>query len=782
MPNTSNERRYRGVLLLGAGLVTLLILLTVLQPPASFPMLPALLFWLLMTFTLTVGIPFAGGEVSLQPMAVCATYLVLGLVPAAWVVLLSTVAHGWIRRRRARRSGDPAAQSDAEILNLTILNAAMHVPSILLGGVVYRWMGASSPLDQVTLGNLLPLLSLGLTYLGANYGLAALYIALWRGRAALASYVGVLGDLLLYEGGPLLFAPLTALTYTCLGPIHFVSLAALMVISSLIAQGLAQASRRLERRVQELSSLQAVGQALSASLDIDAIVSAIYEQVTRLMPAPEFYVALYDAETDEVSFPLAVEQGRRVQWRPRRRGRGLTEYVLQSREPLLIRHDVEQRVRELGMEMIGSSAACWLGVPMLAGGEALGIIALQSLTTANVYDTSHLEVLHTIAAQAAVAIQNARLYTRTDEALARRVQELNSVLRTTAEGMLLLDLDWNVLAVNRALADFLGMAQLDLARNVSAMAQGGEPSLISRVHYTPEQLRADCEALAAGRIDHQEHAIVVGDPPIHLARTLTPVRDAEGAINGWLLVFHDITEEVELNRMREEMTDMLVHDLRSPLTMVMGSIGLMQRAWNHEDAGEFQKLITLAQGSNERILRMINQLLDISRFESGNLPLHCQSVSVEQLLRDVIARHAPAAATVDISLEMEVDVDLPPLHVDRQLVGRVLDNLLDNAVKFTPEGGSVHVWARRAPQTSWLHIGVSDTGPGIPSEGQAHLFEKFQQVKGIEGRRRGSGLGLHFCKLVVEAHEGEIWVESEMGQGSTFVVSLPSTEGHHGTD
>lgn len=768
--------------MLGAGLVALLILLTVLQPPTSFPVLPALLFWLLMTFTLTVGIPFAGGEVSLQPMTVCATYLVLGFIPAAWVVLLSTVTHGWIRHHRARRSGDPAAQSDAELLDLTILNAAMHTPSLLMGGLVYRWMGQSPPLDQVTLGNLLPLLLLGLTYLGSNYALAALYIALWRGRAALTSYVGALADLALYEGGPMLFAPLTTLTYTCLGPVHFVSLAAIMVISSLIAQGLAQASRRLERRVQELSSLQAVGQALSASLDIDGVVSAIYEQVTRLMPAPEFYVALYDAETDEVSFPLAVEKGRRVQWRSRRRGRGLTEYVLQSREPLLIRHDVEQHVRSLGMEVIGSTAACWLGVPMLAGGDALGIIAVQSPTTPNVYDTSHLEVLHTIAAQAAVAIQNARLYAHTDEALARRVQELNSVLRTTGEGMLLLDLDWHVLAVNRALADFLEMAQLDLARNSWAVTQGGEASLISRIHYTPEELRADCKALAAGRIEHKQSVIVVGDPPHHLARVLTPVRDAQGTINGWLLVFHDITEEVELNRLREEMTDMLVHDLRSPLTMVMGSIGLMQRAWKQQDEADFQKLVTLAQGSNERILRMINQLLDISRFENGNLPLHCQSVLVEQLLSDAVARHAPAAATVDISVELSIDADLPPLYVDRQLVGRVLDNLLDNAVKFTSEGGSVRVWARRAPNAMWLHIGVSDTGPGISPEGQAHLFEKFQQVKGIEGRRRGSGLGLHFCKLVVEAHGGEIWVESEMGQGSEFVVSLPNAEGYHDAD
>ncbi len=223
------------------------------------------------------------------------------------------------------------------------------------------------------------------------------------------------------------------------------------------------------------------------------------------------------------------------------------------------------------------------------------------------------------------------------------------------------------------------------------------------------------------------------------------------------------------------MTHMLVHDLRSPLTVLKGSLHFMEAAFAQQQTKEFGDLLGMAKRSSEQMLDMVNELLDISKLESGELVLHPEAVNVRTLLEDAAAQLAAPANSAQITLEISADADLPMLHVDPQLISRVLNNLLDNGIKFTPDGGHVRLWARLDPALSPDHllVGVSDDGPGIPPEAQPRLFEKFQQVASIEGRRAGTGLGLPFCKLVAEAHGGKIWVESEVGQGSTFVVMLP---------
>jgi signal transduction histidine kinase len=277
----------------------------------------------------------------------------------------------------------------------------------------------------------------------------------------------------------------------------------------------------------------------------------------------------------------------------------------------------------------------------------------------------------------------------------------------------------------------------------------------------------------------KQEIVLLGTDGRHVERTLTPVRDREGGIKGWLLIFRDMSEEVELARLREEMASMLIHDLRSPLTAVMASLGLMPRAFDARDEENFSQLLTIAQRSSERILQMVNQLLDISKLESGQLPLKIETINVEELLRQTVARFAPVATESKIALAINIEQDLPPLEADRQLLGRVLYNLLDNALKFTPDGGHVVVDARLLPVEApvALQLSVDDDGPGIPQEAQSLLFEKFQQIPSTEGRRKGTGLGLAFCKLAVEAQGGRIWVESESGRGSTFLVTLP-LDGH----
>ncbi len=259
----------------------------------------------------------------------------------------------------------------------------------------------------------------------------------------------------------------------------------------------------------------------------------------------------------------------------------------------------------------------------------------------------------------------------------------------------------------------------------------------------------------------------------HISRTLTPVHESEGTVTGWLLIFRDLTEQVELDKLRVDLTGMLVHDLRSPMSLVQASLSLLQETG--ADGDQEQRLLGIAQRGSERVLGLIDELLDIGQLELGQLPMSLESIPVRDLMNEIVARYLPVATSDHIDLRVRIEPNLPDLCADRSLVLRVLSNLVDNALKFTPDGGVVTLAAAvaaRAPEPRLL-LSVRDTGPGIPQEALPRLFEKFQQISSVQGRRRGTGLGLPFCKLVVEAHGGRIWVDTVVGEGSTFSLLLP---------
>jgi NtrC-family two-component system sensor histidine kinase KinB len=775
------SRALRLSLSLAAGLLVpiLLVCATMVWPPGLDSVLPAVLFGLLIAFTTAFGVPLAGGRISLLPMTTVAAYLVLGPLLTAWAAFAGAIIHVCIRYRWAEALEERLEPGLLPAISLAATNASVQTVSILVGGLVFRWAGGTTPLTEATWADLLALLLLGLTYLVTNLLLIGSIFAL-RGREPLKPYLHSLPNVLLYEGLPMVFSPLMALVYTQLGQALFAILAVAIIVISLGLRGLGLAQQRLERRVKELDSLQAVGQALSASLNLDTILATIHTEVATLMPARNFYVALYDQAADKVTFPFAMERGERVHWRSRQTGNGLTEYILRTRAPLLIRENYIATLEALGIESIGRPATSWVGVPILAGEEPLGVLTVQSYTGRLAYDTSHQGVLVTIAAQAAVAIQNARLYTRTDEALSRRVQELDSILRTTQDGLLLMDQDYRVLAANPTLASFLGVAQQDLEGNSLLMPRpDGEPPLASLIGYTVQELEAECQTLVEQEQAFTRLEIVVPGPPEHaVERTLTPVRDRAGETSGWLLVFRDLTEEHALGQLREELTRMLLHDLRSPLTVVISSLQFLEVELSGEGPNTTGEIVTVAQHSGEHVLRLIDGLLDISRLESGQMVVEKTILAISPLLEEIAARVGPLADRANIDLQVTVEPGLPLLDGSQILLDRVVHNLLDNAIKFTPDGGQVHLWARRESQDdpSAVLLGVTDTGPGIPPASQPLLFQKYQRVPDIRGRRQGLGLGLAFCRLAVEAHGGEIWVTSKVGQGSTFALRLPAAK------
>jgi NtrC-family two-component system sensor histidine kinase KinB len=220
---------------------------------------------------------------------------------------------------------------------------------------------------------------------------------------------------------------------------------------------------------------------------------------------------------------------------------------------------------------------------------------------------------------------------------------------------------------------------------------------------------------------------------------------------------------------------MLIHDLRSPLGSILTSMALIQQVAKPGQPLEpdIFELLSLAQSSGQQLLRLINQLLEIARLESGAIPLNRAAASPADLVTGAVERQRAAAEAASVTLTCEVSAGLPTLAVDPELIGRVLDNLLDNAVKYSPDGSVVRLWVRPSTLRGLVVFGVRDEGPGIAAEEQDRLFQKFQRIRGQRARRGGTGLGVAFCKLVIEAHQGRIWLESAPGAGSTFAFTLP---------
>ncbi len=232
-------------------------------------------------------------------------------------------------------------------------------------------------------------------------------------------------------------------------------------------------------------------------------------------------------------------------------------------------------------------------------------------------------------------------------------------------------------------------------------------------------------------------------------------------------------ELLKVQRFKESMTQMVVHDLKNPLAGIMGNIQLIQMQRAEMVPAKLEELLERSQGSARQLMRMILNILDIGKLEEQRMPLRREPVSLHTVVADSTGELMSLSARDGIRLENRVSADLPAVTADRELVGRVVANLLNNAFKHTPSGGQVVVDARR--EADEIVLTITDTGEGIPEDLQPYIFDKFVTGESDNSRRMlyDSGLGLTFCKLAVQSHAGRIWITSRPGQGTTVFVALP---------
>jgi len=234
-----------------------------------------------------------------------------------------------------------------------------------------------------------------------------------------------------------------------------------------------------------------------------------------------------------------------------------------------------------------------------------------------------------------------------------------------------------------------------------------------------------------------------------------------------------------IDEMKSEFVSIASHELRTPLASIKNAVQLILQGKTGEINENQKKFLSMADRNISRLTNILNSLLDLSRIESGKIDMKIEELDPRALIEFILSSLKPQADGKSAQLKIEIGKKLPSVYGDREKVEQILTNLVGNAIKFTPEGGEISVSAHPSPRGgNKLAISVRDSGIGISEDQQEKIFEKFHQVEGSLHRSvSGTGLGLAITKGLVEAHHGEIWVESEIGKGSTFTFTLPISEG-----
>lgn len=524
--------------------------------------------------------------------------------------------------------------------------------------------------------------------------------------------------------------------------------------------------QQIEARLREQSLLYQASTQIAASLDVEAVSLATVDSLAVALDVDGVILSVWEPEKSILRPLAAVMNGK--PYIP-----GDDENVSTTDVPALalalnVRKPVQWTISNAethqDQRYLQDVRNCksMLVVPLIVGEVTLGVLEAFSQRE-RAFDENILRIAQTIASQAAISMENTDLFQRVCESNDRILAVLNS----TYEGILMMDIEGKVLLANPQINE---MVHIPSERLLNTNITDPDSPLPDLLGYKRPDFINMLTILQQGKAVKGERFAFDRDGRNFL-RIDSPVQDAAGQVIGWLVVLRDVSEERKLEAAREHLTEMIVHDLRSPLTSILGSLSLLEKTKPEGHVPVFEQAINVSQRSVQQMLGLVNSLLDIAKLESGELPLETSRFKLTKLLHDVIQIHMQEANQVGVILNYQIPDAFPYVIADREKMERVFSNLIDNALKFTPGGGQITVTLEHDDDDAL--VGVLDTGPGIPEEYRERIFERFSQVPGTVSRRHGTGLGLAFAKLTLTAHHGSIWVDESEGGGSAFYVRFP---------
>ncbi|HXV84512.1 MAG TPA: ATP-binding protein [Candidatus Binatia bacterium] len=534
--------------------------------------------------------------------------------------------------------------------------------------------------------------------------------------------------------------------------------------------------RRPKSRIRYLTALLTIADTATQSLSTDRVLNDTLDKSLEILGFDVGYIRILDPEKKtmvvRVSKGLtASSSDSKVVYVEDRSRRHIANILFETQKPYIspdVRKD--QTFKNRTMEKQGVISAAYIPV-MSKTKRVLGTLAVGSRKPRK-FSKEKINLLQTFGSQLGMALENAQLY---DE-IAKGKAYIENLMENAADVIISTDLNDLILTWNHGSEVILGYSKEEvIGQHLSIL-------LPPERHHELEEMRAKVEISGALR-DIEVRGKKKDGVIIYLSLSVSPIRDMDGRIVGFLRVAKDITEKRryerrlrELDKMKSDFVSNVSHELRTPLTSIKGSVDNMLDGLTGALNEKQVRYCTRIKSNADRLSRLINDLLDLSRIEAGHVELRPTNLSLAALAEEVAEHLKPLAA------EKLIRIEIPPLDpkvtvwADRDKVTQILLNLIGNAVKFTPEYGKVTV-ALAKNGDNYVQISVADTGPGIVPEEANKIFSKFYQIANIDKQKpQGSGLGLAICKGLVEMHGGKIWMESEVGRGSTFYFTLPAQQ------
>jgi len=517
-------------------------------------------------------------------------------------------------------------------------------------------------------------------------------------------------------------------------------------------------NQEIKRRVDQISAINTVAATIGLSLDLNVTLNTALEAVSQVVGAEASGISLIDEAAGEVVLraqlgwinDFVVDNPMRIPL-----GKGMSGEVINNDDAVVhnnLRADEEYAVPSFGDEHFRSIAMA----PMHARGKIIGILSIMSHRPQR-FDADVVSVLKSIADTVGVAIENARLY----EQHVEQENRLSAILQSTADGIIATDQNSRISLVNHAAAKMLDVKAMDLIgiplREANIQTRVRNQLLLALSPAASDQQKSFQVSLEDG----PELSVLVS--PVQIMSQLD-----ENKRDGWVIVLQDITHIREAEIARVQFIQAAAHDMKNPLSVTQSSIHMLEGMIDAADE-TVQEVIGIARTSIERLQRLIDDLLNIEKIESG-YDFKRDEVDIREMAYEISAEIQPLMMQRSIQYKVQIDDQVPHFALlDRQWMHRALHNYLENAVKYAPGG---NVTFKIYLQDGALHFNIMDNGPGIPLSAQARIFDRFYRLNN-RGDVRGSGLGLAIVKSVAEAHNGEAYIRSKEGNGSTFGLMLP---------
>ncbi len=505
---------------------------------------------------------------------------------------------------------------------------------------------------------------------------------------------------------------------------------------------------QLAARMHEMGILQQIDQELNDTIELNTVFNMTCDWALRFTNANAASLALYEEDTDTLrtmfnyGYSIADEQIEML--------RGQTKSSIAYRVARTGRAEVVPDVSiDLDYQPVEHNIVSQMSVPVLREEQVVAVLTLESKKL-NAFTDDHLRFVKNLANRAAVAIDNARLYTESE----RERNKLSHILRNIVDIVIVINPEGRIMMMNQS-----AISALRLYSETEYTGRTFDEAIDFRPLVDIYHKVRDAEESLTDEITMPNNRVFYTKADQH-----------EGI--GWIIVMQDVTPYKEMDRLKSELIATVSHDLKQPLSVMRGYLDLLQMKNTFDPSSE--NFVNMIDRAIQNMRQLIDDLLDLAKIESG-IDLSLEPVSLNALIQEVVDINSSTAINKSMTVITEIPEELLVVKGELNRLHQIFNNLVGNAIKYTPPEGEVQVKVEK--RGGMVRVSVQDNGLGISPEDQAHIFERFYRVRRPETESiDGTGLGLAIVKSLVEAHQGTIRLESTLGSGSTFFVTLPLGE------